>query len=414
MFEWVLRHPFLEVGMLVRTLPAILLLPILLGACRRSPTAPDPGEMPTPVDCVGQACPELLVPGDPYQENPDFHGYADPSIRKDPVSPTIWLSYSFPHYKILGGSPVPSVAIHLARSGDGGRTWSFVKRLFQPEAMANPANPAQPGFLDHETINLAPVARGGARFWAAARLNYFIPAMGGFGARPNNSFHISIVTAPTPDALTTGMTARLAGGLTHAAWNADQVLVPPDLASAAFFWNEPALHYDVALDRLYLVMVAFVYQGGVPLMERNDVYVYSTTPAGAPESWTWSYRGKLVDGAVAAELGGERVTQTDIAVARDGRLLLILTPDDWHTTQRDFIHKGGMAVEIRSLETPALERDGQGRLRIRAVWAASDANALGSGASAYDPHSETGVLFTRRVKLPASLTASIHSTFIHP
>ena len=399
--------------------PALLAALLAVTACKAGPAEPPPvepppEEPPPSVNCVGQACPALLVPGDPYQVNPDFHGYADPSIRKDPASNTLWLSYSFPHYKVVGGTPVPSVSIHLARSADSGRSWTFVKRLFEPTPMANPANPAQPGFLDHETINLAPVVRGGSRFWAAVRLNYFIPQVGGFASRPNNSFHISVVTAPAPEDLTDGPVARIGGALTHASWSTHATLIPPDLQSAAFFWNEPALHYDAGLDRLYLVMVAFVYEAGLPVMERNDVYVYATTPAGDPRTWTWSYKGKLVSGAIAAELGGERMSQTDVAVGRDGKLLLIATPDDWNAARGDFNHKGCKVVEIQSLETPALARDADGKLRVRAVITASDANDLGSGASAYDPNSETGILFTKRVKTPASLTASIHSTFLRP
>jgi len=413
------EYPCAEVAMRRITTSPILAAFLAATACKASPADPPPADPPaddppSAVDCVGQVCPALLVPGDPYQENPDFFGYADPSIRKDPASNTLWLSYSFPHYEVPGGTPVPSVSIHLARSTDAGRSWSFVKRLFEPAPMSNPANPTQPGFLDHETINLAPIVRGGTSFWAAARLNYFIPQAGGFAARPNNSFHISVVTAGTPEGLSDGPVARIGGALTHASWNADATLVPPDLQSAAFFWNEPALHYDATLDRLYLVMVAFVYEGGRPVMERNDVYVYATTPDGDPRTWTWTLKGKLVSGAIAAELGGERVSQTDVARGRDGKLLLIATPDDWNAARGDFNHKGCKVVEILSLETPALARDATGDLRVRAVVTASDANDLGSGASAYDPDSETGILFTKRVKTPASLTASIHVTSLRP
>lgn len=397
-------------------------LPVLLFsmlACGGGPADPPPGPPPPPVpptvkDCVGAGCPSVVVPGDPYQQNPDFFGYADPSVRKDPTSDAIWLSYSFPHYASVGGVPVPSVSIHLARSTDGGRSWSFVKQLFDPVPMANPANPGQQGLLDHETINLAPVVRGGVRTWAAARLNYFIPGSGGFGGRPSSSFHISVVTAATPEALTDGPVARIGATLTDAAWNVDASLVPPELQNASFFWNEPALHYDAGRDRLYLVMVAFVYEGARPVMERNEVYVYATTPAGDPRSWSWTYKGKLVSDAVAGELGGERVTQTDLAVGQDGRLLLVLTPDDWNAARGDFNHKGGKVVEIASLETPALARDGNGNLRVLAVITASDANDLGSGASAYERAAETGLLFTKRVKTTSSLTASIHATGLRP
>jgi len=63
------------------------------------------------------------------------------------------VAYSFPHIKQSGNYYIPSVAIHLAKSEDSGNTWSFVKNLFEPISLNNPANTNQNGFLDHEVIN---------------------------------------------------------------------------------------------------------------------------------------------------------------------------------------------------------------------------------------------------------------------
>ena len=389
----------------------ICLIPL---SCKKQETKTSDATQTVLFDCPDTVCEELLVTGDPYQVNPDFYGYADPSIRKDPESNEIWLSYSFPHYKMLDGSPVPSVSIHLAKSTNGGTVWNFVKKLFEPVEMVNPAEPAQEGFLDHETINLIPVRQDTETFWCAARLNYFIPREGGFSARPNNSFHITVLKANTVVDLTAGDSTIIGGSLTHSGWNEDVKLIPPDLSTDFFFWNEPSLYYDEVLNRLYLVMVAFVYNGPTPLMSKNDVYVYATAPDGNPSGWNWVYKGKLIDSAIANELGGERITQTDIAVGVDGKLLLIGTPDDWNSDKMDFNHKGCKVVEIKSLEIPELERDNQGKLRVRVSISASDANDLGSGASAYDHNSATGILFTKRVKTDMSLTANIRKTYLKP
>lgn len=365
------------------------------------------------LDCGAGACTELVVPDDPYQSNPDFYGYADPSMRKDPHSPTIWLAYSYPHYKLAGDIYVPSVEIHLAKSEDSGDHWTFEGSLFEPIAMNNPVDGMTEGFLDHETINLLPMHQNG---WVAVRLNYFIPKNGGFQERPNNSFHISIITADSPRELKSGNVGTIGGSFTHPNWEVDQKLIPDDLISEVFFWNEPALYFDSVIEKLYLVMVAFVYKESVPDMSKNDVYVFSTTPSGSPKTWHWGYNGKLVDAAIANELGGERISQTDIAKGEDGKLLLVCTPDDWNSIEEDFNHKGCKIVEIKSLDNPELERDIKGVLKVRTHIIASDANGLGSGASTYDSHSTTGVLFTKRVKTthPPQLIVSTHKTGIKP
>lgn len=374
---------------------------------------------PLLVDCIpgNTGCSEILISGDPYDVTPTgypaFSGHADPSIRKDPDSDVLWLSYSHPHYKQSGGKYVPSVAIHLAKSGDKGNTWTYVKTLWEPHAMPNPANNGQQGYLDHETVNLLPVKINGINNWVAARLNYFIPDSGGFAARPANSYHISVLKANTPEELSGASKSIIGGSLTHASWQA-HLLVPPDLSSEYFFWNEPSLFYDANSQKLYLIMVAFVYQGTQPIFPKNNVYVYSTNPEGNPEAWVWNYNGKLVDEQIAKELDGQRLTQTDVAYSKDGKILLIATPDDWNDQAQDFNHKGCKIVEIKSLESPELARDVNGKLIQYATITVSDANELGSGASSYEPTSNTGVLITRRIKTNTQLTASIWQTGAKP
>lgn len=375
---------------------------------------PDDSPQTITLDCVSTNCQELIVSGDPYQNNPDFFGYADPSIRKDPISGTLWLAYSFPHYKMIGSTPVPSVAIHLAKSSDQGNNWTFVKNLFEPIPMNNPANISQEGFLDHETVNLIPISYSGEEFWCAVRLNYFVPKIGGFAARPNNSFHISIIKASSPNDLTNGNVGTIGGNFTHSTWNVNSTLIPPDLTSTYFFWNEPSLYFDNTMNKLYLVMAAFAYNGSLPDLSKSNVYVFSTVPNGNPDSWIWTYNGKLVGESEANELGGQKVTQTDISKGIDGKLLLICTPDDYNEILKDYNHKGCKVVEIKSLENPELERGNNGKLKVRASITASDSNELGSGASAYDPESNTGILFTKRVKTNISLTASIWITGVKP
>jgi hypothetical protein len=403
-----------------------ILLPVLVCfftiSCNKDDNAQSitPPTSPITFDCVaGSGAEEFIVTGDPYNTftppgYPPFNGYADPSIRKEPNSNRIWLAYSFPHIKQVDSNYVPSVAIHLAKSEDLGSNWSFVKKLFEPIRMNNPANTSQAGYLDHEVINLLPVSTSSTTDWLAVRLNYFVPTIGGFAARPNNSFYISIVKSTSPDNLDNGQVGTIGGNLTHAAWNANTTLIPPDLAADYFFWNEPALYFDASNGKLYLIMVAFVYNGSIPIMSKNNVYVYSTTPTGNPNSWNWQLNGTLVNSEIANELGGERVSQVDLTKGADGKLLLVCSPDDLNIAQNDFNHKGCKVLEIKSLENPSLERDTDGKLKIRTIITASNANDLGSAASSYDAASATGILFTKRIKNSTQFTTSIWKTKLKP
>ena len=189
-------------------------------------------------------------------------------------------------------------------------------------------------------------------------------------------------------------------------------LLDPALANLDF-WCEPSLYYNNG--KLYLILVSFDYDiNGNPVMANNNVHVFSTTPTGNPDTWTWAYNGKLSGQAEANELGGERLSQVDIVKSRDGKLLMVASPDDWNFTEKDYNHKGCKIVEVKSLDVPALERGTDGKLKVRAIITASDANGLGSAASTYDPASETGVLFTRRIKTATLFNTSIWKTGIHP
>jgi hypothetical protein len=62
------------------------------------------------VDCLPgtPGCEELRVQGDPYYVLPNgtastFSGYADPCIRRDPLSGVFWLIYSWPNFGFIGG-----------------------------------------------------------------------------------------------------------------------------------------------------------------------------------------------------------------------------------------------------------------------------------------------------------------------
>jgi len=289
-------------------LAPLLMLMLLIPACGRGSTpasqataaapaeaasaATEPANTPTlRLDCIASnpQCQALKIAGDDAYRFPDnsaspFSGFADPSIRKDPLSDTLWLSYSWPNYHIDQSQRTPGVDIHLAKSTDGGLSWSFVKSLWPSTALANPADPSQQGYLENEVSNLLPVPDGSQVTWYAARLSYFLPGGGG-GAKPLvSSFQLRLFKAGSPEALSDAPYSVLGSDITSAGWGVTQNLqsLSPDLKAVAF-WNEPALYFDGG--RLYLLAVGFAYDSQGAVMSKNGVFVFSTDPAGAPTTW---------------------------------------------------------------------------------------------------------------------------------
>lgn len=414
---------------LPRSVLVLFLLPCAAWGCGDSgpgpsdppgdPVDPDP-PAPLSLDCLGSspACPEIVVQGDapatlPGGEASPFRGFADPSVRRDPASGRLWMAYSWPHVSVPSpGVRVPGVDIHLAHSDDGGATWIFDGPLWASTRAADAADPSSKGYLDHEVATLARTADGSA--WYGARLDYFVPDEGGLPARPPSSFHLRIARAATPPALADAPSSVLGSRLTHAGWRVDVDLSSLDAALArCHLWNEPALHVDGTTLYLLVRCLTFDLATNVPRVADSDQVVFSTVPAGEPTAWTWRYEGVLAGGAEAVALGGRGLTQGDLARGTDGKLLAVLTPDDWSASERDFVHFGCRVVEVASLRPPRLARNPDGSLAVRATVTASDQGPLGPGACGYDPGSATGVLLVRRV-IGGGLVASIHRTGLRP
>lgn len=385
-------------------------------------------------DCVSSTCPRIEIAGDvastlPGMRESPFSGFADPTIRRDPSSGRLWMAYSWPNIRTEAESSKrrpfrrkragrPGVDIHLAASDDGGERWQFVGKPWAPIAATSPDG--REGHMGHEVANLLPVGSSEGVVWYGARLQYFLPDDGGFKKRPVESFRILVGRAREPMALTDAPAARLGSMRTDGRWGVDV-----NLASLApqtrhcMLWNEPALYHDG--DELYLALSCMAFRGKTPDMRRNDLVVFATRAAGEPRHWQWRFAGTLAGAAEANDLGGERLTQVDLAMARDGTLLAVVTPDTWDRGAGDFVHHGCKVVEVAAKGgTLSFARDSQGRLQVRANIVASDAGSAGTAACSYDPASGTGVIMTKREKRGGSvgharsLTASLHRTGVHP
>jgi hypothetical protein len=241
---------------------------------------------------------------------------------------------------------------------------------------------------------------------------YFQP-FGPEGRRPP-SFHFRLSRANRPPGLIERRQARLGGPLTDPAWRIDLDLSSLDEeVSDCTVWTEPALFgHD---GTLYLVAQCLVIdpRTGRRRPRREFLGVFTTDGEGALRRLDWRWRGRLAGRGEARELGGDVLTQPDLAWARDGSLLLLVTPKRLAPIER---HRGCRVLEIESLETLALARRKDGELRVRADIRSSDSTGLGPGLCAYDAASETGVLFVRTeidLERP-DIVFRLHATGVHP
>jgi hypothetical protein len=386
------------------------------------------------LDCTPEACPALTIQGDDFSRYPNgqpaaFRGFADPCLRRDPESGKLWLLYSWPHMEYMGGNRLDftvGVETHLASSADGGKTWRRVQVLW-PKTPARFTDPKtqtpRDGFISHEVPNMVPCRIDGKPSWVAVRLDYFLGRQGNYKARDNRSFCVRLMTAPSPPELANAPYFTFGHSMSSAecAVNFNVCNASKDFPPA-FIPNEPVLFFKEG--RLYFAFVCMTFSGPSPDFAKSFIAVFSTEPKGDIHTWSWRYNGKLTTHKEAEELGGDSLTQIELALGRDGQLLAFLTPEAWDAqAAKEFggdafggiMHRGCMVVEVASLDEPALARQKDGKLAVRAFLFSSAQSEQGPGAAGYDSASATGVLFTLRdLSNPKNLVWTLHPTGLHP
>lgn len=386
-----------------------------------------------PLVCSPAEFPAIRIEGDEVSKYRNgkpaaFRGFADPCIRKDPAGDIFWLVYSWPHASHMGGGPFDytvGVETHLAKSTDLGETWKFVKTLW-PKTPASYVDhftgKARDGFISHEVPNMAPCVIDGKRAWAAARGDYFLGRKGNYSDRDNRSFCLRVTAAATPEGLSDSPVATLGHDFSSKECGVDLNLctLSKDFDSI-FIPIEPALYFDGG--RLYMAFVCLAFKGRTPVPARSFIAVVSTVPSGPANTWKWNYHGKLATAKEAAELGGEGLTQIELAKTADGKLMALMTPYSWNASG---LKKKGddafwgftmlecVAIDVASLDKPALARLDNGKLAIRAHITASGGPSIGIGAAAYDPDCVNGVIITMRdIVYGKYMSWSIHPTRLH-
>lgn len=320
-------------------------------------------------------CPEISITGAAPARS-WFRGLGDPTLEHDPATGTLWLAYSW--LDTLG--PDFAIRTQVARSDDRGR--SFFVTSSANEVERRPDARGRDGLWLHEVPTLA---RADAGDWRLAWLSYFDPL--GAGPREHAEPHLLAARGAAPDRL--GAAAPLS---------------PPAAGCAAL--TEPALFADDG--QLWLAASCVVFSLGARRAERERLALWREVRG------AWSDAGVLLDASDARALGGDRVEQADLARARDGTLLLLVTPI---RDGEDPAHQGCVVLEVEDLAAARIRRQPDGSPLVRAVLTA-DGNGLGPGLCTYDAASETGVLLViTRFDLasdPPQLVFSLRRTGFHP
>jgi hypothetical protein len=400
-----------------RTVNALFLIAGLSGlaacgggaATTNLPPVVNPPPGPVQFHCSkDSSCPEVMVAGDPFAEVnmvPDpFRGYGDPSLEYDAATGTLWMTYSWLNIQISNPGPPAvfdlGVRTHLARSDDGGNTFTFVRTVNEMEMEAHPDSGVM-GWSTHEvpTIVMEPTGT-----WQLLWFKYFNPFGTVTGVDERQEFLYWRTTANTPEQLGDNSEVWATALATSPSWGAPiDFNDMPDLADCVA-QTEPGLF--VFNNETYLATSCLIADasGRRPDLERLVLLKESVNG--------YSFVGNLLDAQDSADLGVDVIQQADISVARDGSIILIVTPIRLNA---DPSHQGCMVFDFADFASAELRRDGNGIAIPRTVITA-DGNGLGPGLCTYDANSDTGVLLviTTVTQNGTDIEFSLRATGVHP
>ena len=378
------------------------------------------------VDCStsgtnGGVCPAIAFQGDTIASG-GFHGYADPSLRKDPNSSNLYVAYSWAHVLPDG---TDNVDLHLSHSVDGGNTFNYDGPIYQHSAANEVMFGASNYYVSTETIDLLPIQQGVTTLWVQAHQEYLTAPTTSIYANIYSTSIISIsavsLTNPSssgaPAALYQGFStageARLGGTGEGSTRGVTQNLASLSTATAKCdYFGQPALTYvagtNGAVGTLYLMLECTENPGSLDSHELSH-FLYSTTPTGSNASlWTWAYVGELATPAQAAALGVSEGTSYTFftepqLVQTAAGLAVVMTPGVFNTSasaQQPVIQYGCRVVPVTSIAGASLATTGG----VPTVIAKVTENDLYTGANegpaacTYDPASATGIMIGRKLE----------------
>ncbi len=400
-----------------RTVIALFLIAALLGlaacgggaATTNLPPVVTPPPGPVQFHCSkDSSCPEVMVAGDPFAEVnmvPDaFRGYGDPSLEYDSTSGALWMTYSWLNIQISDPGPPAvfdlGVRTHLARSDDGGSTFTFVRPVNAMEMEAHPDSGVM-GWSTHEVPTLVMEPAG---TWQLLWFKYFNPFGTVTGVDERQEFLYWRTTAGTPDQLGDNSEVWATALATSPSWGAPiDFNAIPQLADCVA-QTEPGLF--TFNNETYLATSCLIADASGRRPDLERLVLLKQTANG------YSFVGNILDAQDAADLGVDVIQQADISVARDGSIILIVTPI---LLNADPSHQGCMVFDFADFRSAELRRDGNGVAIPRTVITA-DGNGLGPGLCSYDANSDTGVLLviTTVSQNGTDIEFSLRATGVHP
>ncbi|MDR3406744.1 MAG: sialidase family protein [Chthoniobacter sp.] len=319
----------------------------------------------------------LVVTG----ENPQGNGIYNPSMAYTADGQTGWLVYSAIRQggKYLKQVPIgPYCETHLARTTDGGKTWSFVQAINQSvdDMLKNYEGQKLPGVWRYDVPSIVHDPGDPGREWKVFTHYYFwnlqndrMPAYG----------WIAMQTASDP-----------AGQ-----WTAPQPLFGSDLyppkpyqftrinvnaldksLRGTLVYTEPGAYCFQRYGTLYLSLTALIKTGP------EKIVLLTSADHGS----TWSFVSTLVTNADAAQLGYKRFDGSAIA-GQAGRVFFLVSPDNGAAE-----HFGTMVIEFDDLYTGKLQRGIDGKLVVQKHFhePAESSSKAGTGQSCYDEHNTYG------------------------
>ena len=357
-----------------------------------------------------------------------FHGYADPSFRKDPNASVSYYAYSWAK-SLSDGTHV--VDLHLAYSTNSGSTFTYAGPLYQSVQTTQTGSNAYSHTNDSstETVDILPIPQtgssAGTTLWVQAHQSYLVAPTGGIYDQLNATNLISVTAvqltaaqeaSPTLAAtallgLSSAPEARLAAAGTDPTRNATQNLAALTTSGAKCAnWGQPALWYQSPTLYLALECTEFTGTGQV---DGNELahFLYATTPTGSDASkWTWSYVAIFATPAQAGKLGAlasentayQFFTEPEFVAGKSGQLYVLLTPGVFSTGQQPVIQYGCRTIPVTALSTSGITLDTDSTTGAPVITTKITENDLYSGvnegpaACTYEPTSVNGVIMGRK------------------
>jgi uncharacterized protein YciI len=356
-------------------------------------------------------CTEINLPStDPYSTAGAFAGYADPTIRQDPQTGTLWMAYSWPH-TIRGPAGVRGTQVldtHVACSTDGGKTWTYKGALYTSQPVLNPVT-GQTDYTAHEVMNLAPQVVNRVTYWYGIHSVYNVPQNSGGGSGLEN-YSKRWEIAMAPGAATTGPMGLASATPQYLGQSVNTYSqyfpVAINLSSLQSEVSGCKQFYEPALvtsnNNLYLFLSCQAIGGPA-----NMFYaVFKTSdPQGNAPNWQWTYIpqgatkfANLSDAISASRYlgpGATYITQMDVAPGKQpGTLLAIMTAA--YNKGGGKVSLGCVAAELASIDPPKFIYDSQGQVQVDAFITSPDSQGTGPGSCTYSPFSATGMIVAHK------------------